>query len=638
MRVSLNGHYYELKEGTGVTRSSIQEWPQNIRLDGQQQRKDRQLKSSWAIDSWSSGLGRQIINTATQSDLTSLWDAENVDTRIDGQIVLSPQFQMPTISPSRGDLGIIFDYRGDLYFAETARSTTISTLTESVLLSNLYSFIPGSNIVGSNKAIGQKVEGNYSRTIWGSLSSLWSDNDMVYYSGVLLGSVTSIFKFYSYIVGVSTLGIAGSVNVGDAAATPTNNSSIYFIGSLSLVDGIKVTSKAGTYHVLAIGQDNLARFFLAPIGGGTLSPVATFNISYGTLTSPLSNDGLDVYACLSNGVYEFDETPAVVVSSERSKDANSLIELFQDRVYFKNKKSLIDTSSLKDVGLGIKDGVVNEKNGEITAMCSSWKYLFAAVKGGTYSHILTRDQVGAWQYYARIPTAGVWVKNLMLSNNPDGIDRLWCIFNTGWAGYFYNPLVNPLQAGTYSYVPTGEFTPPIYDGGLVDVPAGIYQMSLFGGSIDASNKITAYYGLDGVAAITTLGVISSTSQSLKFGSPAGVDGYTIQPKFMLTGSGGTPVFRKAIIDYLKDPDKREQFQFIADLDKTSKMETRSLESVIGSLSYESNRRTLMPFWYGQIATRYVKMINNPFVENVPNQDTFESERKGEVTIQLAELI
>ena len=46
----------------------------------------------------------------------------------------------------------------------------------------------------------------------------------------------------------------------------------------------------------------------------------------------------------------------------------------------------------------------------------------------------------------------------------------------------------------------------------------------------------------------------------------------------------------------------------------------------------------MPFWYGQVATKYVKVLNNPFAEEVRKQDIFEGERTGFTKLTVAEIV
>ena len=135
-------------------------------------------------------------------------------------------------------------------------------------------------------------------------------------------------------------------------------------------------------------------------------------------------DGLTMWAKLPQAIYDFDNTPAVVVDTTRAQDRNSMQTFMGNKLLFKNKMSVIsyDGSALDNMGYDRNDGLVTEKMGEITAMVSSWKWAFAAVQGLTYSHILAYDNAeDAWQYYARVPSPGLWVRELKLSNSPDAI-------------------------------------------------------------------------------------------------------------------------------------------------------------------------------------------------------------------------
>jgi len=352
-----------------------------------------------------------------------------------------------------------------------------------------------------------------------------------------------------------------------------------------------------------------------------------------------------MYAQLPDGVYDFDDTPSKIVDTERVQDFNCVIEMFRQELYFKSKNSTLryDGADLTSVGYDQKDGLSSDKIGQITAMCSSYKFLFAAVKGATYSHILSYDKDNsAWQYYSRIPTAGLWVRRMVLSDSPDAIDRLWVLYgNYAYPGYYLNPLTNPLQAATYAYVGTGHFTPPIYGGDLPEEGGAFYDVKYDLNGMGGSNIITSYYGINGANPVSTLGVVATTNFTHIMGSPYGVEANRIQPKFMLAGanSGTTPIYKSAVFHYLKDPTKRSIFDFSIDIDKSAQQGVRSREAVIGSLNYELSKRTLMPFWYGQMGTVNVKAMDMPFAEKVPNENApLFAQREGIVQVRLAEIL
>ena len=607
MNIWLDGNVYTLRSETGVRRTAMQEWPDNIRLDGQQRRKDRRYLSSWSIDNWSAGLGIEDMNPDLPDELYSLYDAENVDTRFERQITLSPAFVTCTVNPSRGDLDLSFNWLNNLYFLETKRGGTAAFC---------YQFA-GPETIGSFRTL---TSTNYVGTIT-AIKALGGNIACVYYH---TGTVNTI------------LGVTPSLGNAFTTRNSLGNDSVSRYGHIS--------NLGGTIHYLDYVSDkSLARLWVGNGALGSLEQVASIATNIGTNMAPLISDGLTMYAQLPKGIYDFDLTPAVVVSTDRAQDLNCSQVLYQNYLYFKNKKSLIRYDGVDTISVGYdrRDGLVPEKFGEITSMISSGLWNFCAVKGGTYSHILAMGSTHAWQYYARVPSPGLWVRELFLSDSPDAIDRLWVIYgNYGYPGYFMNPMVNPLSAGTYEFVPTGQFTPPRFGGGLDEIQAGFYDIAVTGGSLNANNEITMLYGLNGVGAVTTLGVISSNSQSVTFASPNGVAGYNIQPKFMLTtgSSAQTPIFRKAIVHYLKDPDKRETFDFDIDVEQSARETVKSTEAVIGSLNYVSGLKTLVPFWYGQIATKYVKVLDNPSDEDVENQEIYQGEREAFIKLRLGEIL
>ena len=607
MDIFLNGNRYVLEAGTGVRRVPLVEFPANTRLDGQQKRKDRSDISSWAIDRWSNGLGFQRMNVDVATQLYRLWDVENCDTRHPSHIVLSPQMQVPTIVPSRGDLNVAFDYIGQLYFC-TTRGTAAQDK-----FGDAFQFA-APDTLGSYRVIGTGNNFNQIRAIHSiGATIIVAGRD---------GSAEGIYQGEDFAAVDNIIGAAGGIE-GDFGVFP------------------QLTDIGGTLHVLSY-KANRVHFYIGDTLFGTLHAVATSPEVVGTFLAPLVSDGVNVYANTPKGIWNFDAVPNLVVDTTRAQDKNNMQTMFNNNLHFKNKKSLVeyDGSDTEGVGYDLNDGLPKEQFGEITAMTSSAKYLFAAIKGGTYSHILTRDEGGAWQYYARIPTAGIWVREMFLSDAPDAIDRLWCIFGSAsHPGFFLNPMVNPLSAGTYKFVPTGHFTKPIFDGGMAEEPGAWYDTVVTADGIGGNNTITALYGLDGALPVTTLGVVATNPETLVFGSPYGVGGHRIQPDFLLSGanSGTTPIYRDATIHYLKLPNEREAFDFAIDLEETARARVNPLEAVIGSLNSERSSKILMPFWYGQIGTKAVKVMQMPFQEEVEEDKIFQGERSGITSIRVAEI-
>ncbi len=634
MNIILDGHSFTLKSDTGVLRTPLVEWPTNTRLDGQQKRKDRSLLSSYAIDDWSGGLGVERQNVENPNHATRLWDAEGVDTRFPSQIVLSPAFNTCTIVPSRGDLNIALDTGGNLYFIETARPTYGG-----------YAYLfTAPNTLGSKSQL--FVSGNAAVYAYGSIRGVAD-----------IGAKKVAFCQQN----ISTFP-GEDVNVYvpfDSIGETINEVNVPSYGKNPITRFTQVSNLGGTLHAIEHTSANAVRFLIANQSGGSLGVNLTKTTTVGSYLALLVNDGLNMYAALPEGIYDFDISPSVVISAERMKDKNIQQVMFKNDLYFKNEYSLIhyDGADLTGVGYDLDDGLPADKMGEITAMTSNYKWIYAAVKGATYSHILTRDQNGAWQYFAKIYSltlpnygVGLWVREIFLSNSPDGMDRLWCLFdNCNYPGYFLNPVINPLSAGTYPFVSSGDgenyFTKPIFDGGLPEIPGAFYDYCCLAdkvGSLSTQNNLYLEYGMEGAIPSIYLGLTSTTNTALLFGSPYGIRGNRIQSRIFLnkaSGQGGTtPVFRNAVIHYLKDPDKRESFDFNIDVGETARKVGLPQEAVLATLSAIMDTKTLLPFHYGLVATRAVKVLDIPAQEDIETENIMGGERSAFVRLRVAEIL
>ncbi len=639
MRIFLNGNTYHLVPNTSVTRTPMVEWPDNTRLDGQQKRKDRRLLSSLAIDRWSNGLGLERMNVDVISNQYRLWDVENCDTRYPSHIIRSPEFQTCTIVPSRADLALHMDYIGELYFVETEHSTT--TASENVGIPEMgyaYQFTPPFTIGSYRTLMSSRFFGQTNQKTIGStvaIKDFGGKIAAIMWGGIVPSGGAPGATLGPRLVTVSTLGAQMD---GTTWAGAESMGGTYHITRFS-----HIVELGGTIHVLDYRDDEKVHFSILDQAFANIDEVKAEPVTVGTYLAPLISDGATVYANLPLGVYNFQAIPQIVVDTDRARDKNNAMTLFQNQIYFKNKKALLkyDGTDIESIGYDREDGLPSDKWGEITAMASSWKYNFLAVQSDTFTNIFTQDVNNIIQYYARIPTTGVWVREMFLSDTPDGIDRLWCIFGSyGYMGYFLNPMVNPAQAATYAYVPTGHFTPPIFDGGMAEENGAFYDQIITADGIGANDKITSFYGLEGANPTVTLGVVATSPQQFIYGSPYGLEGYRIQPKFMLTGTSTSPnpKYRDSILHYLKIPGEREVFDFVIDLEETATIESRPLEAVIGSLNSERQQRVLIPFWYGQVATKAVQVLNMPALEDIEEDEIFSGERSGQIRVQLGEIL
>lgn len=622
MEVYLNGQTFQLKAGTTVIRSPMIEWPDNIRLDGQQLRKDRRYISTWSINDVSGGLGKKEDSDGSGH---RLWDVENVDTRYSNQKILSPALQTIGTVLSIGD---IVEWQNNIYIGGASLR---------------YYSPPGS----ANYISGL--------TDWGGSGGAM---------GVARNNLITADHAYDQLG--TTPGLFLNVWEWSSVGAPTISKTLLYGPSMPvrLLRPPVIKDMAGTIHVLAYGygnypSTNTAYHFIIINGAGASYALATYSDSVGTLLSPLITDGVHVYAALPHAIWESKPFPQIVADMSRSIDANPNQIVYDNYLHFKNRYSVVkyDGERLSNIGFNREDGLRSDKMGEITAFTSSLDFMFAAVKGATYSHILTWNGT-AWQYYTRWPTAGIWIKQMLLSNAPDGIDRLWCLpGNDNFPGFFYNPMTNPLLAATYAYVTTGWYYPPIFAGGMSEINGGWYRTIVCGdtdsGSLGVSgNHILGWYEFEG--ALPVKNFFGSNGSSFAYGKTinwffgsnaktnfGGAEGYKMQPVIQLYGMSGatgtSPVINEILVQYLKDPSKRYLYDLTIDIDKTAETLTNPKEAVIGSLNYTVDQKILVPFWYGQMGTRYVKVLESPADEDVDKR-IYSEERTGFVRLKLAEII
>ena len=575
-------------------------------------------------------MGIQRQNVELTSHQYRLWDAENVDTRFPNMVILSPALNVCTIVPSRGDLNHWLDYQGTLYFVE-ANSVASANTNVFQAIGNAYNFVAPLTI--------------------GSVIKIADTRDVT--SAIGVGSINFIHARGERLAlsfwGVSDDGgfnYYGNPNVLGGSLTAIPNLPQLTGGNILFERMGVAIDMGGTLHFMSRLSGGSDVFFLTNNIFGAPTLIASYAIPVGSYLARPVTDGLTVYAQTPDTIWDFDAIPIEAISTRISQDKNPVMTLFKNELYFKNKNSLIryDGENLSNVGYDREDGLPLDKMGEITAMVSSYKWLFAAVKGATYSHILAMDDRYHWHGYARVPSPGIWVRDMFLSDSPDGYNRLWLLFdNAVYPAYFLNPLVNPLQAATYSYVPTGHFTPSFFDGGMPEISGVFLATSVAAAGFSPSERsVQVQFGINNQS--ETNGVLGSLDSSnpvgsLVFGNPYGLEGRRLNQRFTLWShlTGTTIIFYSALTHYLKIPNTRESFLFTVDLLKTSRDRGNSLESVLGTLNAIRDRKTLVPFWYGHLGTKSVKVMDMASREET--EDSFwGQEREGKLSIKVSEVL
>jgi hypothetical protein len=135
-------------------------------------------------------------------------------------------------------------------------------------------------------------------------------------------------------------------------------------------------------------------------------------------------------------------------------------------------------------------------------------------------------------------------------------------------------------------------------------------------------------------------LLATINRRLELGDGLGVEGHRIQPRvyFRRVIAGETPVLHDLTVTYLKVPRPRESYEFTIDLLSTARQEGRPLEELLSDLDSARNSVTLVPFWYGRVATKNVRVLEMPSLESIQEGDVYADEREGYVKVKVAELL
>ena len=621
MKVCLNGNFYELKAGTQIIRQALIEFPSHIRSVGQQKRDDRTLISNWNIKQWNEGFGIYKMDSDDEGQRASFWDSE-LDTRTPGQIILGAQPIHCTIDPAPGiELRHLFVWQNNIHFmTATAEGGWI-----------VYQFTPPSTI--------------------GSLSWLetWTPTASRQPIGGILGYNKWIY--YTHATGAELVQMARNIPSLAYTATPP---------ALVLDQTTFIKDRSDCDIKVVLNQNNAAE--LAVYGVGTSGDGIyqrhtniTDNLNFKnnrilssqpvpTQISPIAPAGDAVYLFTPNFIYDVfpSGAPDLLLDTSQTKDNEALGDVFGNNIIVKNFEQLLainpNNLTITDIGLTADEGLPTAKRGEITAMCQSWSTLFAAVQVNN-PYIYTYDAAG-WHFLAKVPSIGAVVRRMYLTTEPDDIRRLWLLYRSGNPNYILNPLYNPLTSATYCYATGGYLDFPTFDGGMAEIDAGFFDWTINLERIGTPHTTELLYGLDYTVPTQSLGNVATNSHQFILGSPYGVVGRRIQPRLSLTSTstGTTPIIKDLMLHYLKLPKTRETFTFTIDLQETAIRENRPLEALIGSLINVRDSKTLLPFWYGRMGTKNIKVLEMPALEELEAENIYESERQGMVTVRLAELI
>lgn len=642
MNVVINGLSYELKPDTGVHREPIVDWPEHTRSQGQQQRQDRSLMSSWAPSKLTYGSGIERADMDEVRDRESYW-LSSVDTRWKGKVFLPALVNVPTFTyaTSAGTMSSL----GFMYWDGMSRATKI-----------LVSVPPTTNVHGFREGVFDTTNNEFTYGIvmpinaggLGTLSYLFR---------------TAIQKGNEYFFfGVSSGPQTGIIEVNSTKTAAT-------LSFVARATGAKIThyrvgnfhEYVGTLHIatvdVAIGQRKL---YVHPILSATLERSEPFHKPFVWLNTPYlasTPDGL--YVGHSVGV-DLLNTTQRTFTEKLSLRANENIHGAKSMLTFDFENLMVPyaissgqggltafntvDNVAQSVGMNLDDGVPSGHSSRIESMVSSNDFLFAGFENyeGGPSRVFAYDRFG-WHFIAAVPSQ-MLAKQLLLSGYSS---QLWMVPTGNLPPFYINyPLANPLLTATYTFAITGDLRYPIINFGMPEWKTGVYEFILEANTLGSGRQIEAFYGLNGVEPTQSLATATQSGTTImQFGGGLGVECYSIQ--MMLRFSRGpdnnkTPVLithHGPVLEYLKFPSTRNISRFIIDLEATTRVHSRPPREQITALANTMGSAILIPFHYGGVATMNVRILSMPS-EEVSDDDSMVARmiHSGEVEVTVAELI
>ena len=620
MKVILNEVAYEIKEGSRITRQSLVEFPQHIRMTGQQTREGRSLMSSWWIENFESGYGCEKVNLASERQKSSFWDSE-ANTSILGQVTNPAKVNtviVHTTYPPRW----IYEYGGTVW--------------------GLYASGGGGSI-GATAYITQ-----WEATFWS------------YHTQALFGYGTNQgipAKNFVYIGGVPRTLITrkdeATLSVSDISLIPhpalTSTLHPKPGGTLPLKwSGMIATNNYAKWMPAnegwaAFGTDNSLYLFdiesnitLLKLGSGDVKNITPF-------TGQDGYEGLFLFydnqvSCLEGIPATIAEIPYVDLSGDRDSDNARDITVFNSQLIFPVQDALLayaPNGDITDIGMNLFSGMPEDKKGKVVCLASSVRKLFAGVFKEGKTQVYEYGG-GGWHWVGKTASIGTIASLFLLTDNDTS--RLWHGANeVGTLSYINYPFDNPLHKTGYEFHPTSYLTLPQFDGAMPNIKGVAFGLAI-DGNFGSNYYIDAYYATDGSTIFGYLGRANQAGvNQLSFGT--GAPHTRIQTQLKLTGHATkSPVLYSAVLDYLKFPNTRKVFSFAVDLAKSAG-DLSSAKEVVLKLQEAANSMTLIPFQYGAYSTVNVKITEIPFQEEILEkpESIFESVAGGLVTVQAVEL-
>ena len=659
MRVVLNGHTYELAPDTGVQRQPIVEFPGNTRQQGQQTREDRALMSSWPFGDFAFGSGIERMDLDQERDKQSWWKS-TVDTRWRGKVFLPPLLHETIVGSSA--IGTI---HGLPMMMDDGVNAFLGCIIPSAA-NRVHFGLANFSAVGSDH-----FEYNQPIVPDGTTSGITLLKQMAH--------EPEEDKYYFYVSKADAAGIMTRDRA--ISANPTLNTDTRGTGFTNdQYECSKFYRHVGTMHIG--GLDKIKdKAFVHPLLTGTYEEDTDVFQHDAYLPPQLAHTPDGLFIGGSRGVYllnlvqrtytekkDLSHYPSFYNCLDMCAWGNEYLMVPYREPVAQGGMSAFNTVDNLDIriGMDIDDGVPSGWTPEVVALLPTPDFVFAACPRPVSSYagsgsivyresghcrVFAYDGYG-WHYMTQLMATGPNndIVQLLPSHRGDGVPRLWMV-PTG-AGtlachgpsFIKYPMSHPLEQDGYVFATQGNLRLPIFNGGMPEYKGSFFDFVLEADELGSGRQIEVFYGLNGAEPTLSLGVATvDGTRILPFGSGLGVEGYSIQLDLQFTrgaDSSKSPVLithHSPLLHYMKFPSKRETYTFTIDLGNTKKSTQKPHKASLDNLSAVASSNVLVPFFYGHVATKNVKLVSMTSVETSDDR-IFMGDPSGFVEVVLAELL
>ena len=630
LQVELNGENYKLRQGTGVTKRPVVEWALKTSA-GSTKRSDRSLAEEWTIEDLLGGHGVEFADPA--EDRQRFWES-TAYTRIRRQITL-PSVQTAETHSTTGVFApeVIKEYQGDIYFFSSLTTPANSMRRYNVSLSRWEFFC-------DTHSTWEAMTGTDTHR---ALSATAVSARV--YKGKLYVACGTAYDIYDGTAGTWTKGAASGQDASYWCEFDNKLVLIDSSGNLkSSTDGTTWTANA------SIGTPT------------TINCMETFFDRRGEPA---------IYVGTSHGLFVVDfwaQKPYPFWDMSRSPHANNCkaMAVWGDALMLAVRDNLVRiqpgaTSVFTTLGPGGRDaGLVSNKDtgvgygrqGDIIALIPLTHMLLLQIKGATANDRSSiMSFTGQGFHTEALGAASGTTMTAMGYSAAFSPARLYFAYGTVTQTSLLYIAVpdttdNPYQFSGFPYAASANLYTPWYDGGMSEVNKGFYSLDIVADLCTATETIIVSYSTNGGASWTQMTDVNgvadvmdtSPHMTLYFAGRAGVSAKSLRLRFALARGGTgtlTPVFRYAVVNYLKRPTRRYGYDFNIDVRATARR-GRSSETVLTDLEIAEALVTLATFTYAGNGTSYVMITDIIKAHTLPTHPS--GMRTGFVQVRVAEVV